>query len=242
VLFTSLSVSTIQNQIVNNTSRIGTSGAQLTMPENVNGYYNVSGFYNFSKPYKNRRYVISVNGILNFNHNINLVDNVKNTGKNWVVGQGFNFEFNDKEWLEFAAGANYSLNSVIYSNTGINNSFLQNDKYSSWAVSSNVNINIFKSWVLKYDFQYTINHGLTGVVGKNTAIINASVEKQLFKKKSGIIRLQGLDLLNQNSNISRTVSANSIIDSRSNRLNRYFMLTFTYRLQKFAGRQSQSKN
>lgn len=242
VLFTNLSFSTIQNQIVNNTSRIGTSGAQLTMPENVNGYYNVSGFYNLSKPYKNRRYVISLNGILNFNHNINLIDNAKNTGKNWVVGQGFNFEFNHKEWLEFSAGANYSLNAITYSNTGTNNTFRQNDKYSSWAISSNININVFKSWILKYDFQYTINHGLTGVVGKNIAIINASVEKQLFKKKNGIIRLQGLDLLNQNSNISRTVSANSIIDSRSNRLKRYFMLTFTYRLQKFAGRQSQSKN
>lgn len=242
VLFTSLSFSTIQNQIVNNTIRIGTSGAQLTSPQNLNGYYNVSGFYNFSKPYKNRRYVISLNGILNFNHNINLVDSIKNIGKNWVIGQGFNFEFNHKEWLEFGAGANYNLNSITYSNAGTNNTNLQNDQYSSWAISSNINIDIPKNWVLKYDFNYTINQGLTGAVGRNLAIMNASIEKQLFKKKNGIIRLQAFDLFNQNSNISRSVSANSIIDSRSNQLNRYFMLSFTYRLQKFSGKQQQPKS
>ena len=241
VLFTSLSFSTIQNQIVNNTSRIGTSGAQITMPENVNGYYNVSGFYNLSKPYHSRRYVISLNGLLNFNRNINLVDNVKNTGKNWIIGQGFNFDFNYKEWLEFSTGANYNLNSVTYSNTSVNN-FLLNYQYSSWDINSNLNVNIPKNWILKTDFEYTINHGLTGAVGKNLAIINASIEKQLFKKKNGIIRLQAFDLLDQNSNISRSVSANSIIDSRSNRLTRYFMLTFTYRIQKFAGRQPSVKN
>lgn len=241
MLFSSLSFSTIQNQIVNNTSRIGTSGAQITMPENVNGYYNVSGFYNLSKPYHNRRYVISLSGSLNFNRNINLIDNIKNTGKNWIIGQGFNFELNYKEWLEFTTGVNYNLNSVTYSNAGINN-FLQNDRYSSWDINGNILFNIPKNWIIRSDFGYTINQGLTGGVGKNLAIINASIEKQLFKKKNGIIRLQAFDLLDQNSNISRSVNANSIIDSRSNRLTRYFMLSFTYRLQKFAGKQRPVKN
>ncbi|MDB5199075.1 MAG: TonB-dependent receptor [Chitinophagaceae bacterium] len=242
VLFTSLSISTIQNQIVNSTSLIGTSGAQFTTPQNVNGYYNVSGFYNYSKPYNNRQYVISLNGTVNFIHNINLIDKIKNIGQNWVIGQGLNFEFNQKEWLEFGAGANYNLNSITYSNAGTTNTNLQNEQYSTWSINSNINVDIPGNWVLRYDFGYTINQGLTGAVGKNPVIMNASIEKQLFKTKNGIIRLQGFDLFNQNSNISRNVSANSIIDSRSNRLNRYFMLTFTYRIQKFAGKQAASKS
>ena len=241
VLFSSLSFNTIQNQVINNTVRIGTSGAQLTTPDNVNGYYNVSGFYNYNRPYKNRKYILSLNGVLNFNHNINLVDSIRNIGRNWVASQGFNFEFNYKELLELAAGANYTLNSITYKNRSIYQTLLQNDQYSSWSITSNVNVNISKTLILKYDFEYMINQGLTGLVGKNIAILNASIEKQLFKKKNGLIRLQGLDLFNQNSNISRSISANSIIDSRSNRLNRYFMVTFTYRLQKFNNKQQQQK-
>ena len=87
-----------------------------------------------------------------------------------------------------------------------------------------------------------MNNGLTGNVSKNPVIMNASVEKQLFKTKNGIIRLQAFDLFNQNSNITRSVTANSIIDTRGNKLNRYFMLSFTYRIQKFSGKQSQQKN
>jgi hypothetical protein len=241
VLFSSLSFNTIQNQIINNTVRIDSAGAQLTTPQNENGYYNVSAFYNYSRPYKNRRFVLNINGILNFNHNINLVESIRNVGKNWVIGQGFNFEFNHKEWLEFAVGANYTLNAITYKNRSVTQTLLENDQYSAWTVTSNMNISIPKNWILKYDLEYAMNQGLTATVGKNVAVMNASIEKQIFKKKTGIIRLHGFDLFNQGSNITRTISANSIIDSRSNRLNRYFMLTFTYRLQKFAGKQQQQK-
>ncbi|MBL0145448.1 MAG: outer membrane beta-barrel protein [Chitinophagaceae bacterium] len=70
--------------------------------------------------------------------------------------------------------------------------------------------------------------------------MNASVEKQLFKKKNGVIKLAAYDLFNQNTNVNRSISGNSIIDTRSNRLTRFFMLTFTYRLQKFVGKQQQN--
>src|SRR5207249_3540790 len=54
VLFTSLNFSLIRNQIVNNNVLLP-GGSQLSIPQNVNGYYNVNSFYTFSKPYKNRR-------------------------------------------------------------------------------------------------------------------------------------------------------------------------------------------
>ena len=57
-------------------------------------------------------------------------------------------------------------------------------------------------------------------------------EQQLFKKKNGIVRLAAYDLFKQNTNISRSVSANSIVDTRSNKLTRYFLLSFTYSLSK----------
>ncbi len=238
VLFTNLTLSTIKNQIVNNTTQIDNTGAQLTKPKNVNGYYNALGFYTFSKPYKNRKYVLTVNGSLNYNHNVNLVNSQKVIGSNWVVSQGVTFEYNIKDWFTLGTGLDYSLNDVKYKNNS--SSSLQNTNSNAWTMSSNIDITIPKNWVLKYDFDYTINNGLAASVSKNLAIMNASVEKQLFKKKNGIVRFAAFDLFNQNTNISRTVNANAIVDTRTNRLTRYFMLTFTYRLQKFVGKQPQN--
>jgi hypothetical protein len=241
VLFSSFSVSTIQNQIITRTIQLDAAGKQLSTPENINGYYNLNGFYNYSKPYQNRKFIVSLNGNINYSNNINLIDNQKNIGKNWVVTQGYTLEINHKDWLEFSTGANYNLNSVKYSKPGTNNITLQNDQYSSWNITGSINIDFPKSWVLKFDFDYVINQGLTGAIGRNIAILNGSLEKQLFAKKNGILRLQAYDFFNQNLNINRTISANSIIDSRSNRLSRYVMASFIYRIQKFAGKQQQQK-
>jgi hypothetical protein len=250
VIFTNLTLSTIRNQIVNKTARRDSLGSVISIPENVNGYYNALGFYAYSKPYKNRKYVLTLNGSLNFNHNISLTDSVriignsleqnlnrrKIHGNNWIITQGFNFEYNYKEILELGTGISYSLNDNKFKSAdGKALTGFQNTSSNAWTLSSNMNLNITKTLVLKYDFDYTINAGLASGVNKNLAIMNASLEKQLFKKKNGIIRLAAFDLFNQNSNISRNVSGPSIIDTRTNRLTRYFMATFTYRLQRFAG-------
>mgnify|MGYP003555928248 FL=1 len=254
VIFTNLTVSTIRNQIVNKTARRDSLGSVISIPENVNGYYNVLGFYAYSKPYKNRKYVLTLNGSLNFNHNISLTDSVriignsleqnlnrrKINGNNWIITQGFNFEYNYKEILELGTGISYSLNDNTFKSAdGKALTGFQNTSSNAWTFSSNMNLNITKTLVLKYDFDYTINAGLASGVNGNLAIMNASLEKQLFKKKNGIIRLAAFDLFNQNSNISRNVSGPSIIDTRTNRLTRYFMATFTYRLQRFAGQNIQ---
>ena len=238
VLFTNFNISTIKNQIVNNTINKG-AGRKLSIPQNVNGYYNMMGMYTFSRPYKNRKYVLTFNGSANYNHNINLIDSIKNVGQNWIVSQGVVFEYNLKEWLELGTGINYSLNDVKYKNKNNIPSTLQNSSSNAWTLSNNINIDLTKRTILKYDFDYTINNGISNGISQNPVLMNASLEQQLFKKKNGILKLAAYDLFKQNTNISRSVYENTITDTRSNRLTRYFILTFTYRLQKFAGVQPQ---
>ncbi len=242
VLFTNLNVSSIKNQIVYNTISSG-GGQQLRLPENVNGYYNVMGFYTISKPYKNRKYVLSLRGNANFNNNINLIDSIKSVGKNWIASQGFNFEYNYKQIVEFGVGVAYSINDVKYkSKSGKPLTLLQNSSSNAWVFSSNINLNITKFLVLRYDVDYTVNNGLANNISQNQAIMNASIEQQLFKKKNGIFKIEAFDLFKQNTNINRSVLANAITDSRTNRLTRYFIASFTYRLQKFVGQKKQGVN
>ncbi len=238
VLFATLNLSTIKNQIVNSSTRLGNSGAQLTKPENVNGYYNVLGLASYSKPYKNRKYIITLNSSANYNHNVNLIDNNKIIGHNWIVSQTAVFEYNIKDWFTLGTGATYSLNQANYEGSGNSNGLL-NTSSNAWVLSNNLVMDIKKTWTLKYDFDYTINNGLAAGVSQNLAIMNASIERQLFKKKNGVIRLSAFDLFNQNTSVNRNVNANSIIDTRSNLLTRYFMCTFIWRVQKFVGQRPQ---
>lgn len=223
------------NQIVNNTIRVGNNGAQLTTYENVNGAYSASGFYNFSKPWSNRTYIISFNGSAAYNNSITFIDNVQNFGKTLLFAQGAKFEINWKEWLEFDVGGRYGVNNTRYTLVG-----QPNVNYHSWTLTNNSRIDFPGGWVFRHDLEYIINRGLSAAVNQNIALLNANFEKTLFKKKNGIFRISGFDILNQNKAIARTVNGNNIVDTRVNRLTRYFMMSFIYRFNKYKGQQPSS--
>ena len=241
VFFTNLFVMTTRDQIINNTITKGvnglSNGSQLTRPENVNGFYNVNAFYTYSRPWKNRKYVLGVNGNVNYNNNINLVDGIKNTGKNWIVSQGVTLDYKVKEWLEFTFGVKYNVNKASFSLPGFVSQLQQ-----TWVLSNDVRIDLPKGWIMKWDFDYTLNNGIAEGVTRNIALLNGSLEKELFKKKQVTLRLLTFDLFNQNINVNRTVSNNFITDTRVNRLGQYFMVGFIYRLNKFKGQAPQQNN
>lgn len=236
VFFGNISASFTQDKIVNSTKLLR-GGAQETSYQNANGYFTVLGFYNVSKPIQNRKYVFNLGGNIVFNNNISyLRDSVnvsnKNIGKNWLIGQRFSTDIKIKKWLETTVSINYSINTNRYSLQPD-----QNSNTSTWTLSNNARFFLPKDFIFSYDIDKTINNGYADNVNTNPLIVSTTLEKQLFKKKNGSIKLQGLDLLNQNIGISRTVNSTSITDSRTNKLGRYFLLTLVYRLNKFKGDQ-----
>jgi hypothetical protein len=50
------------------------------------------------------------------------------------------------------------------------------------------------------------------------------------------LKVSVVDILNQNSNVDRTVTDNYITDSYTQILRRYFMVTFMYGFNQFGGR------
>lgn len=207
---------------------------QNTSYLNTDGYYNLRAFYNYSIPFKNRTYVLSFNGNSGYNNNISYTDNVKGIGKNLQLSQGLNFRYNPKETIEITPGVRYSYNHTTNSATSSNRGSVSNI-INSWSYSLNTAINITPTLVWGGDLSKTTNSGYSSVVGANPFIINTYIEKQFLKGRNGAIRFQAYDLLNEQTNVSRSVTENLINDSRSNRLGQYFMLTLSYRFQSFAG-------
>jgi hypothetical protein len=60
---------------------------------------------------------------------------------------------------------------------------------------------------------------------------NASIGKKIFDKQRGEIRLYAFDILGQNRSIQRNVTEAYIEDTRTDILQRYFMVMFTYNLR-----------
>lgn len=201
---------------------------QETRYRNSNGYFNVNGFYAISKPINNRKYVFNLGGTVNYNNNISYLDQEKNKGRNWIISQRFSMDYKLKKWLESSAGANFTLNDVKYSLTPASNSSAK-----FWTLTHSSRLFFKHDFILSYDLEKDIYAGYG--VDASPLIINSTLEKQFLKKKNASLKLQGFDLLNENINVTRNVKDNSITDTRTNRLRRYFMLSFVFRFSKFDG-------
>ncbi len=238
VLFTNLSASFTNNKVVSNIVRRNDPAVGLVQETrylNTDGFFTLNGFYNYSKPFAEKKYVVSVNGSATFNNNISFSDGNMNTGKNWILTQGLNTQINPVKWLEVNPGFTYSYNTN--SNDLITNT---NTKVSTYGISFNSKTYFLKTFLIGVDLDKTFNSGYSSLLAANPFIINSYLEKQFLKNKNATLRLQSFDLLDQNTSVSRSVTANAITDSRSNRLSRYFMLSLNMRLQKFNGQQTQA--
>ncbi|GGG80467.1 hypothetical protein GCM10007415_11110 [Parapedobacter pyrenivorans] len=243
--FVGLSGSLAEDKIVTNRTTFVDDSiglVQATEYLNTDGYYNTRGYYNFSKPFANRTYTFSYGGMISYNNNVSyatsaLTNNgetdltsARNVAKNWVLSQNINFRYNPKETVEITPGVRYTYNTTANTvNSG------NNRNVSTWALTLNGSVNLTPTWIFGADVAKTSNNGYNSSVDANPLIVNTYIEKQFFRGKTGAIRFQAFDLLNEQTNVSRSVSENMIIDSRSNRLARYFMLTVSYRFSNFAG-------
>ena len=88
---------------------------------------------------------------------------------------------------------------------------------------------------IESDINYSTNSGYADGFTQDEWLWNASIQKQLFKQKNGTIRLKIYDILQQRSNISRSVTSNYIRDTTTNTLTTYFMVHFVYRFNIFKG-------
>ncbi|MDE6164370.1 MAG: outer membrane beta-barrel family protein, partial [Muribaculaceae bacterium] len=102
----------------------------------------------------------------------------------------------------------------------------------------------YTNWglVLSSDLNYTASSGYSTGYDQNYWMWNAQIAYQFLAGKSATIALKVYDLLQQNQNVQRSVTANYIDDTEYNSLTRYFMVTFTYRFNTFGKNKPKGAN
>jgi hypothetical protein len=211
---------------------VDSPGVLHYMPVNLDGAYNAFGSVTLGIPFKTMK-GSSINASTSggYNRDVSMLYRQKNYTKTLSISQSLGVNLDFKSKLNLGLRARVSYNNVKYTaqqQRGQSNT----TEYFSQTYTTDVTYYITKSLILATDFDYIINSGLAAGYNQAVPLWNASLAQQLFKKKNGEIRFSVNDLMNQNRSISRSVNDNDIIDTRSLVLKRYFLLTFTYNLNR----------
>lgn len=243
-----INLSNTQNKIVNSVDSLRASqkselgidssvqGSQYTIPVNQDGSFSTSSFITLGLPLKGRLKGSSLNfnNNISYNRDISLIYQKRNVTNTFVVTQTAGINLDIKQALILGLNASVAYNNVAY--TAQPN---LNDNYYTQTYSVDVSYTFLKMLVFSTDFDYYVNTGRADGYNQSVPLWNTSLAVQMFKKKNGELKFSVNDLLNQNQSISRTVSENYIQDTRSTVLQRYFMLTFTYNLNRAGNQQRQ---
>jgi hypothetical protein len=252
VFFANFTYQNIQNQVVTNTITSNTSNRIFTQYLNADGFYNFTGRVTYSKPWAERKYSVTLNGTAQYNNNIGYLTSLdgldplaatpdqiaaaqeKNIAKNLVFTPEIRFRIDLPNIIDAQILTNYAINRTKNSVQDTTNNGLTNIR--TWNIGLNGK-NYFGDWVFSYDYTKATNYGYTSKIKiTNPNILNVYVERRFLKNKVATLRLSAFDLFNQNTGYSSTITASSTTQSSVNRLARYYLLTFTLRLQKFAGK------
>ncbi len=212
-----------QNSIVSRTSYNPETGGQTTTYDNVNGVWSLRVMNMVSMPLRNKAFTFSNHFFGMLNHNVGFNNGLRNTSSGLNESQGLawrpdNVELEIRPYYNLQQTWNTQSSSSTLHRYG---GYFNGTYYTPFGI------------VLASDVSYNGSSGYASGFDSNYWIWNASVSYQFLKDKSATIAVKVYDLLQQKSSVTRTVTANYLDDTYYNSLNRYFMLTFTYKFNTF---------
>ena len=232
------------------------SGRQFTRPENINGNWSANGGFTFNTPLNaSKMFTMSTSTNVNLSRSVGYIATTsqpitladapnlsqvnqlfagavaqKSTNRISGFSEKLDFSYRRDLWDVTLDGRV----SYQHSRSSLNPS----QNLDTWSYDYGVSANITLPWSISFstDLRMTSRRGFaTSELNTNELVWNASLSKSFLKDNALTMRLEGFDLLNQQNNISRSLTALMRTDTRSNILNTYVMLHAIFKLNVFGG-------
>ncbi len=226
------------NSISNKVTYNEKTGGRLTRPENINGNWNVNGALMFNTPLDSAGFW-NINTFANISYANNVgyialqrnANSIKNTTRDMTVGDRLAGSYRN-EWLEVELNGAFSYRHS-------NNKLQPASNSNVWRYSYGGSISATAPWgtTLSTDIDMNSRRGYTdNSLNTNELVWNAQLSQSFLKGKPLTVMLQFYDILHQQSNLSRAITASMRSDTEYNAINSYVMLHVNYRLNLFGGK------
>ncbi|MDO4692918.1 MAG: TonB-dependent receptor [Porphyromonadaceae bacterium] len=224
----------IQNDIVTHTKYNPTTGVRTIGYTNVdgNGMLSLGGFY--TSPLPGKQFSVRVSSFNTLINQIGFVDEQRNDALAIRLSESLTLAYRHE-------GIDTSLKGT-WSYYNVWNTLPQKEQQTTqdYRIDWDNQIKLPLGLSLEALLAYRTNSGYTSGYDQNQMLINVGLSYSFLKNKAATIRIKAYDALNQQSNISREISALNSSMLQTNSLGRYVMLHFIYRFNRFSSNASAS--
>lgn len=237
-IMASVNYGNTRNSISNRVTYNEVTGGRITRPENINGDWNMNSDFMFNTPLDTAGYW-NINTFTNFSYSNNVgyislrrnANSMKNTTKDMNIRERLAGSYRN-DWLEVELNGAFNYRHS-------KNELQPTANLDTWQFSYGGNVNVRAPWgtTLASDINMNSRRGYSDkALNTNELIWNAQISQSFLRGKPLVVMLQFYDILHNQSNLSRSISASMRSDTEYNSINSYMMLHVNYRLNIFGGR------
>ncbi len=215
------------NAIANSQTVDPTNFVRTSKPVNVRDNLRLNGNLNLGIPIKKLNSRFNLGPTFSITNGINLLNDLENRTKQQTVGGTARYNYTFKEILIVDLSANLSRQQTEYDFNQQQNQAFINRTYTAEA-----NLTFLKNYQLNTSYNYYSYNSETTNFSQNIPVLNIALSRFLLKNNVGELKIGVNNLLDQNLSVNQTATANYLQQTTSNNLGRYFMVSFTYALNK----------
>ena len=206
------------------------NGVQTVTPINANGIFSLQGGANASKDFKFNKTTLKVGAgfWMNYNHSPVIIDNINSNADVYYIGPNGSVRLNFNDFVEL--NQSYSVN---FNRSHYDDSFYTNLSYNTYMSTSELIVRYPKKVVFETSYSMTANGQQVAGYNNNIKFWNAALTYLFMKNDRAQLKFSVNDILQSNVRREIRITGNSIIDTQSNNLGRYGMVTLTYNIQNF---------
>ncbi|AWA28778.1 hypothetical protein HYN48_00990 [Flavobacterium magnum] len=166
----------------------------------------------------------------NYNYNKGFTNNKLYKAFGYALNPEASLSYEYGEILTLQPSYRYEFNQTDYDNYSI-------DKSSNFrhVFKMENTVKWPKHVIFGTDFGYTYNSNIADGFRKDFYLLNTSLGYNFWNDKL-LAKVKVYDILNQNTNTSRTITPEYISDMQNTVLKRYVMFSLTYKIEKFGGK------
>ncbi|MDP9081127.1 MAG: outer membrane beta-barrel protein [Bacteroidota bacterium] len=221
----------IQSNTVVNQRTVSAEGAETTTPVNRNGRFTFNSNIQVDKTFKKQnKWLISARSSAQFIAGHNFFDVNQQGGYQNTYTATFTEEIsaNWNDIIELRPA--YSVNPAL-----TKYQFVSYPSTSFTSQKASLAMDVFLPQKFTWDLNYNYSYNPLVATGfkKNASLLSVSIARRIQPKDKGEFRLTCYDLLNQSVSSYHYAYENTINDGQNVLLRRYFMLSYSYKLNTF---------